>query len=372
MKKVLFFIPRFTSGGAEAFIVNVSERLVRMGYRCDIVSIDGSPSVYDERLRAAGVSRTMLLRKKGGNPALLYLTAYKAFASFMAEHVGEYDVAHFNLAQGEDLPFIWQAKRVGIPTRILHSHCSSVNSLPKLLGHKLGKALFRDVATCFMACSDLAAKWLIPKTVFRHGSYSIISNGIEIDRFRFSSLKRATARKALGLSDELCFINVGRLSMEKNQGFLLESFKRIKRIRPDSVLLCVGDGPLLDRLQEEASLFGISDSVRWLGLRDDVDGLLCASDCFLLPSLFEGFPFCLVEAQASGLPCVVSSAVSSQCAITDLCATSPLDSNVFADHALASALGSHDKRIEYAKIVSDRGFDVEQTANALMRAYEGR
>lgn len=372
MKRILYFVPRFASGGAEAFIVNVIEKIVLDGYSCSILSIDGEDSVYDGRLKSIGVKREVLVSEAVSNPITLYLKAYTAFSSYLSQRKSYFDVIHFNIAQGEELPFIWMAKRANIPIRIMHSHNSSTNSILKRVCHTACLHLFRSVATTYFACSDEAAKWLVPKRIFESGAYSIINNGIPTEKFRFKTENRERVRRSLGITDERCYINVGRLDKQKNHALLLKVFRTILSDDPDSFLLCVGEGPLEGELIAMAEKLRIDHRVKWLGIRKDIPDLLCGADCFLLPSLFEGFPLCLIEAQSSGLPCVVSDTVSKQCAITDLVKYAELDSRLFARTALDSIERPGMERCCYADEVAAKGYDIDRTVRLLERCYDDK
>lgn len=369
---LLYFIPRFASGGAEAFIVNVCEQMVARGHSCSIVSIDSRDSVYDSRLERLGIKRTTLVADGFGGVLALYGHGLAKFKKFLDERNGLYDVVHFNIAQGEELPFIWVVKRSGIPVRILHSHNAGVNSAAKLAGHKVCKFLFRNVASSYLACSDKAAEWLIPKRAFSTGNYSIVKNGIATDRFAFDGERREATRRILGFDDEICLLIVGRLDRQKNHSFLLDVFSRLVKDEPRLRLVCVGDGPLKAELQQRANELRLSDNVIWLGVREDVADLYCAADCFVLPSLFEGFPFCLVEAQAAGLRCVVADTVSSQCALTDLVRYRSLDIEDFAAGITDAIFAKPCRRGDYVGLVRKAGYDIGETADALLVEYEGQ
>lgn len=368
---LLYFIPRFASGGAEAFVVNVCEQMVARGHSCSIVSIDSRDSVYDSRLERLGINRTTLVADGCGGALALYGRGLARFKKFLDERNGLFDVVHFNIAQGEELPFIWAAKRSGISVRILHSHNAGVNSVVKLAGHKVCKLLFGNVATSYMACSDKAAEWLLPKSVFFAGNYSIVKNGIATERFAFNSGSREAARRALGLEGVICLLIVGRLDRQKNHSFLLDVFSRLVKDEPRLRLVCVGDGPLRAELQQRANELRLGDSVMWLGAREGVADLYRAADCFVLPSLFEGFPFCLVEAQTAGLRCVVADTVSPQCAITDLVRYRSLDVEDFASGITDAISAEPCNRADYAGTVREAGYDIGETADVLLAEYEG-
>lgn len=367
--KLLFFLPTFCSGGAEAFVVNVVEELTQRGHVCSIVSIDGVRSIYDNRLSSIGVTRDELIPSKEDSPAVRYLRAYSLFASYLARYEGAIDAIHFNAAQGEELPFIWIAKRAHIPVRILHSHNSLTTSPIKRVGHYLCKLLFPSVATHYLACSDKAAEWLLPKSVLDSGRYAIAKNGIKTERFRFCEEERSAKRREMGLEQSKCYMCVGRLDYQKNHVFLLKVLNKLLAQDSKATLVLVGEGPLADSLHEQAQALGIEKSIVWLGVRDDVDALLCAADCFLLSSEFEGFPFTLVEAQASGLPCIVSDRVSSSCAITDLVTFSPLDEDEFARKAGKVGVRGATMRDKYADTVKRAGYDIVSTVDTLEKLY---
>lgn len=367
---ILYFIPRFVSGGAEAFIVNVCEMMVARGIKCSIVSIDSKASVYDAKLKRLNIEHITLVEDQGLNIFSLYARGLVEFKKFLRERGGIYDVVHFNIAQGEELPFIRMAKRSGVPIRIMHSHNSGVNSAVKLFGHYICKFLFRNVASSYMACSDKAAEWLVPKRAFNTGNYSIVRNGISTKRFTFNYDSRLAIRNELGLGDDPCILIVGRLDNQKNHSFLIDVLGKLRMQNQCIKLMCVGDGPLKGALETKSRDFGLDGNVLWLGVREDVEALYCAADCFVLPSLFEGFPFCLVEAQASGLPCVVADTVSLQCALTDLVSFHPLNVDDFA-HAVSNVLAAKQcERSDYAIRVRDAGYDIESTVESFLNQYE--
>lgn len=369
-KRIILFVPRFGSGGAEAFVVNAAQGLLADGYDVRILCIDGLESPYDRSLRAAGVTRENILTDEIRSPILRYAKAYWGFFRYLSKRGSSVDVLHVNAAQGEELPFVAIAKRAGIPIRVLHSHNSSVNSKIKYLGHVLCKRLFGNSASDFLACSDSAAQWLFPRGVLDSGDYKIINNGIDVERYAFSDSSRVSKRRELGIECRHIYLNVGRLSHQKNQKFLLDAFKLISEVDAEALLLIAGDGELRDELKAYAKAIGLGEEVKWLGNRQDIPELLCAADAFLLPSLFEGFPYTLVEAQAAGLPCVTSDKVSHQCALTNLCEFAPLDVQGYAQAALQAAKRGV-SRESYAEQVAARGFDLRDTIDTLEYVYGG-
>lgn len=373
MTHVVFFVPCFASGGAEAFIVNAIEGLDRGRFTAEIVAIKvEEDTVYAGRLEKAGIPLRELVQGENLGPVARYMRGYVEFWNLVNSDEYRNAAFHFNLAQGEDLPFVWLSKRAGIKVRIVHSHNSAVNRWYKRIGHRVGKGLFGASATQWLACSREAAEWLLPSDVYKSGAYSIIKNGIPTESFRFDEKKRKVTRNELGIdSDTVLLLNIGRLEAQKNQQMLLNSFASMAACNNDTVLAIVGEGTLRESLQSQACDLGVSSRVLWLGRRTDVANLMSASDAFLLPSLFEGFPFVLVEAQASGLPSFVSDVISRDCYLTDLVYACPLDASQFAEcvnDGLKKNRGS--SREDYWEKVGKMGYDISSSVRELEGLYE--
>lgn len=371
--RVLFFIPTFSSGGAEAFVVNQIEKINKEKFTPELLCIDTQKGVYNQRLDAIGVKIIALVENGIDNPVKRYLAAYRAFRVFLLKNRGKYDVIHFNIAQGEELPFIHMSKKYNIPIRILHSHNSSVNSKAKYYGHLLCRAIFQNDSTDYLACSDIAAKWLIPKKNYIQHNYKIIKNGIDVETYRYNNNKRISKRNELGIGNAPVFINIGRLNHQKNQSFLIEAFQQIHNYLPEAILLVAGEGELRGELEKKAEQCKVNKSIMWLGNRCDIPDLLSAADVFLLPSLFEGLPFTIIEAQASGIQCVISNTISDECAITDIVERVPLEKNEYAKSAVAAfKRANNNDRNGYYDLVRKSGFDINQTISEMEHIYESK
>ena len=373
-KRILFFTPSFTSGGCEAFMVNTIEHLDTNKYLVDLVCSTSKVGIYDDRLKRLGIEKVVLLTCPSSNYIKRYLSAYWMFLKFLRERKNRYDVIHFNLAQGEDLPFVWFAKINGVKVRIVHSHNSSVNSKVKYVGHILCKFIFKKVATNYLACSEVAARWLFPPQIVHSGNYEIINNGIDTRKYAFSEKLRFLVRDKYKLENKTVFLNIGRLDTQKNQTFLLDVFDQLVKNISNAVLLVAGEGQLREELVGKTNRLGLQDKVVWLGNRKDIPEIMSASDFFLLPSIFEGLPFTLVEAQASGLPCIISDVISDQSILTDLVVKAPLNVQQYT-YAILEDIGrigtnSTVVREKYAQYVADKGFDIENTVGKMERFYQ--
>ncbi len=236
------------------------------------------------------------------------LRQYRAIKALLAD--GSYDGVYFNISEAFNCIGILAAKRLRIPVRMAHSHGSGVdraNPMVRLARTVLSKA-FRPVlsraATKRYACSQVAGQWMFNQR------YEIIYNAIDKSRFDYDPAVRKSTRESLGLVEEKIFIHVGNFCYVKNHSFLMEVMAAIVRRDPETVLLAVGTGADFEAVQAYAAALGIADHVRFLGVRTDVPALLCAADGLIFPSRFEGLSVTCIEAQLSGLPCLLSDGLS--------------------------------------------------------------
>ena len=218
-----------------------------------------------------------------------------------------YDVVHVHGNSGTMYFEIHAAKSSKIPVRIAHSHSSSCKFL---LAHYVLKPFLNNNMTHGLACSDMAGKW-----VFDY-EYTVLPNGIDVDEFAFSQETRDKYRKQLGLENKFVIGHVGYMDTEKNHIFLLRVFENFIKMHPEACLLLIGDGKLRPEIERFISTHSLQDNVYLLGKRNDVSQLYQCMDVFVLPSIFEGLPVSLLEAQTAGLDCIVSERVTKEVNLT--------------------------------------------------------
>ena len=280
----------------------------------------------------------------------------------------QYDIIHAN---GQSSMLVMEMAAgwlAGIKVRIAHSHNTATMHIVK---HRLLWWPFQWLCTHRLACGVDAGRWLFGKRKF-----TVINNAKDLDMFRFSSIKRNEMRKYLGLEDRFVVGNVGRLSPEKNQEFLIKAFNELKKSHPEALLLLVGEGPDMDACRNLAECMGISDSVRFVGYVNTVTDYLQAMDVVGFPSLYEGLPNVIIEWQAAGLPCVISDRITRECAMTDLCVYEPIDEN--PKHwakRLLEVCRPIDKRSDNSRDaiekLTEAGYNVKENAKRLVAFYEG-
>lgn len=236
----------------------------------------------------------------------------------------KYDTLHINSDSAYiAAAYIYAAKRAGLNNIFVHSHCTKIDDnnivrrTVKTLIHKICMPYVCANTKKYLACSRIAGEWMFGKKNVNGSDYSTIYNGVEVEKYLYSETKREEYRAQLNLEDKLVLGNIGRFSYQKNHEFLIDFFAQFQKNHSKSVLMLVGNGELEELLREKVQKYGITDKVVFLGNRDDVPALLSAFDVMVMPSLFEGLPVTMVEAQMAALPCVVSKNITDEAKFTE-------------------------------------------------------
>lgn len=286
-----------------------------------------------------------------------------------------YDVLHLHTSYWRGFMIEEIAMEIGVPRVIVHSHSSAIDQNDpversnQLEIHNNLKDRFSDkLATDFWACSNLAAQWLfgpqIPQEKIR-----ILPNAINVENYMFDQSVRDRVRNKNGLCGKLVLGNIGRFEYQKNQSFLIDVFKRVRDSINNAFLVLIGEGLNEGELRKRICKYGLDDYVLFVGWQDNVNEWLQAFDVFCLPSLFEGFPISLVEAQTSGLKCIVSKNVTNEANLTgDICYEC-LDAEKWASKIGDWASGYD--RSDSSDDVIEAGYDIRSAAKKLENYYKG-
>lgn len=281
-----------------------------------------------------------------------------------------YDVIHANTSKVWINYFAcYFGVKNNIPKRIVHSH----NALLPRIKPEVQKQddIYREYilknATDFLACSVKAAKWLYG---LQFRDYTIINNGIDLENYKYNKDIRIRYRKELGIEDKFVIGHVGRFVKQKNHTFLIDIFKEITICNENSILLMAGDGELFEEIKYKAEVYGLKDKCMFLGIREDVPELLQAMDIFVFPSLFEGLGIVLVEAQANGLPCVVSDEIPREAFLTDEITKISLKSNAkYWAEQIMRYKGLNRNRVSNVTQLKTAGYDAQDVADYLYKLY---
>ena len=198
--------------------------------------------------------------------------------------------------------------------------------------------------------------------VLENGKVYILHNAINYDDFKFNLKVRSKVRKELNIDEKVVYGHIGRFNIQKNHMFLLDVFNEIYKKNRNSVLLLIGNGELKNDILNKINTLKLNDSVFLLGLQDNVSNYLMAMDKFIFPSLFEGMPNVIIEAQASGLPCYISNTITKEANITGLVKYIGLNdsSKEWASIILKDKINL---REDYRKEFIDNNYDIERIAN---------
>lgn len=355
-KRICVFLERWESGGIESVIASTLARRPS-DVEVDVVAEMMSESIFTERLAASGVgfielSGTLRSRKN-----------YSMFKRLLEEK--KYDALHLNIFHGVAMKYAKIAKELGVPVRVAHAHGAGLrNSLTKPLKlalHRMARTVYGNTLTGRLACSEAAGRFL-----FGNADFTVIGNGVDTDKFRYSEKKRNEVREALGINGVLLG-TVGRLSPEKNQIFAVEVLAEYKKIRPDARLLITGEGETRDMLASRAMELGVYGDTIFLGASREVEGLMLAMDLMLFPSTVEGFGIVAVEAATSALPVICSTGVPECVAINERTVHLPLEAGAEAWAREAERLiTKYPDRRDMTEDVRRRGFCAEESAARIL------
>ncbi len=348
-------------GGAETLIMNLYRNIDRTKVQFDFLTCKAG--VFDSEIRQLGgnVYRIPYVTDVGHSG---YIRALKQFLTANRE----YKIIHSHMDKMSG--FVLQAaKKVNIPIRIAHSHnTESEGRLAQKAYKCFAGGYVTSSATHLYACSHAAANWLFGE---KSKQAFILKNGIEADKFQYSQNIREKMRRELKINDD-CFVlgHVGRFTQQKNHHFLLDIFVSLNKEVPNSILLLVGDGPLKPKIIERIEKLKLTDNVKLVGIREDIDQLLQAFDLFLFPSLHEGLPVTLIEAQGAGLPCVIADTITNEVDLgIHLVQHLPLaDKAIWLKQIIHLANEKRSRTIKQEALAL-KGYDIRKTAKQTEASY---
>lgn len=363
-QRLLCIVSNMDTGGAETFLMKMYRKLDRNRYQMDfVVSGDGRGYYEDEIEQLGGIVYRITRKTKD----------FVAFRRELAAAVRD-DGYPCVLRIGSDALSaidLWVAKRAGARRLALRS--SNASDGKGSLGMFLQKAfrrLLTSVADVKIAPSDLAAAYTFGPKAVSNGEVHYLHNALDLNAYTFSPEIRSATRSELGIEpDALVVGHVGRFAPQKNHGFLIEVFAELLKARPDARLVLVGQGELEGEVRGKAEVFGVLDSIVFTGVCPDVPALLSAFDALALPSLYEGMPNVVIEAQAAGLACVVSDTVTRQADVTGLVEYLPIDDTTAWANALESAATV--ERLDTRTAMTAAGYDISREAKKFVELVFG-
>lgn len=345
-------------GGIEMFMMNMFRNIDRQKVQIDFLLQYGEPSLLDEEIACSG-SKVYYAPKPGRDLIGFRRVLWKVLSS------GEYRIVHAH-CDAMNYRIMKLAKRCGVPIRIAHSHNTEhiLNSNLRMVYYEYCRKMVGKYATHCWACSDAAGQWL-----FGQRLYQVIPNAIELEKFQFAADKRAALRQKYGIAEQdIVLGHVGRFDYQKNHEFLINLLEALKRERSGKRyhLLLVGDGHLRSEMEKLCAVKGLSDDVTFAGVVPNPQDYYNAMDLFLLPSLFEGYPLVITEAQANGLPCIASTRITREVNVENWVEFCPLEVPAWVKAVQERKLG----RVEHPEtVLTEHGFNVHEAAKQLQETY---
>ncbi len=300
--RVAQIIGKWLGGGVESVVMNYYRHIDRSKIQFNFICDEDSTNIPYEEIEKLG-GKVILIP-----PYQKIFKYHKKLKKILKE--GNYKIVHSHI-NTLSVFSLFAAKCAGVPVRIAHSH-STTNKKEKKknLVKQILRPFSKVFATDYMACTEHAGRWLFGNKEYDNGNVYLLNNAIDLDKFKYDEKLRKEKRKELNIKEDTLVIgHVGRFVEQKNHRFLIDIFNEVHKQNKNSVLLLIGQGPLMDEMKQKVDSLGISDSVKFLGQRKDVSELYNAMDLFLFPSLYEGLGMVLIEAQANGLPCIASTEV---------------------------------------------------------------
>lgn len=356
--------------GTETWLMNVLRRIDKSRFQLDFLTIEGERGVYDPEIQALGGWLYSCPHPKNKGAFLRGLQE-------ILEKEGPFDIIHAHPYTLSAI-ILMQAARAGIPVRIVHSHTDRRKAIrDKSILRRAYifamKRLIGRAATYGLAASDDAAISLFGKKWQQDPRWNVMHCGIDLEAFKNTQSKKRM-RAALGIPQEAHVIgHVGSFHFEKNHAFLFHLFETMATRDLKLHLVLVGDGPLKEKLEDRVKTFNLEKRVIFTGVRDDVPDILKVMDVFVFPSLFEGLGLAIVEAQASGLPCLVADTVPQEASIVEGAVTFlPLENaeKQWIEAIEGSFKGKNIDDERALQQVQSSAFNIEHNVTMLMNLYE--
>lgn len=345
---------KWVGGGVEAVIMNYYRHIDRSKVQFDFICDEDSTNIPYEEIEKLG-GKVILC------PPYQKLGKYMKFLEELFRGK-KYRIVHSNINTLSVFP-LKAAKKAGVPVRIAHSHSTSnPKEWKKNLIKNALRPFSKKYATDYFACTKHAGEYQFGKKAVEQGKVKIITNAIEIEKYKFDPEARKRLRKEFGFKDSDYVIgNIGRMIPQKNQLFLVNAFSEFKKENPNAKLLIIGDGELKEKILAKIQKLGLEKDVHIESFRKDVNKCYSAMDIFAFPSIYEGLGVVAIEAQCNGLTVMASKNVPKDANIGLMKYFNKDDatSDIFAIEGRKKA-----KSVQYLK------FDILEKAKEMERCYE--
>lgn len=361
VKRILQVLTTTNKGGAETMVMNCYRAIDKTRIQFDFLVHRSERGDFDEEIEQMGgrIFHTISIRPWN------YLTYFKDLDRFFYEHEGEFVAVHAHIQENSCFALKY-AEKYGIRNRVCTSHAADRNKDYKFLFRKFAMLFGEKSITAKLACGVEAGKCLYGD----NANFQVMHNPIDVKKFVYNQEVSRSLREEKGWGDHLIIGNVARFGYPKNQTFIVDIFAEVLKKRNDAVLVFIGHGPDMPMVKNKVHQMGLDDKVFFEGLQNNVAKYLSAFDVIIHPSIFEGMPISIIEAQSAGVKCFLSDTIDSDVNVTGDVTFLSLDHipKEWADAILKVV--PYPKPDNYQKIV-DAGYDVFQSLNQLITIYLG-
>lgn len=357
--RVLQVVGIMNRGGTENMIMNYYRAIDHSKLQFDFIVHKNEKGAFDDEIEALGgrIFRAPAIRPWS------YVKYFKWLNSFFSEYAADFIAIHAHIQENSGFS-LYFAKKHGIKNRIMTSHTAPQKKDYKFIFREFARPFFKRSVTMKLACGGKAGKYL-----YRSNDFIILPNAIDISRFSFNQEIRGKIRNKLGFGkDQIVIGHVGRFDRAKNHKFIIDVFDYCLKKNNNVILLLVGDGYLRDSMKKYSEQLNISENVLFTGGCSNVNEILQAMDVFFMPSLYEGLPVSVIEAQASGLHCVLSDTIDRSTDITGNVKFLSLNQPI-AEWSNEIMKMAKNPRINTEQKIRKAGFDTKNNLNQLQSIY---
>jgi len=345
------------TGGAETFLMKIYRELPHDKYQMDFCVTNEKEGFYDKEIEKLG-GKIIHITKKSKN----IIKNFKEIEDIVK--IGKYNnvirISQHSLSALD----LYAAKRGGARNLIFRSsNSNSCGSWLNRIMHKVFKVFAKKIPNVKIAPSDVAAIHMFGRKDYEQGKVKILNNGLPIQNFMYNSKKRDEIRKKLKIEDKFVIGHIGRFTKQKNHQFLIDVFNDYLAINENSLLLLIGEGELKKSIERYIEKKKIKDKVLFLGLIGNAYEMYNAMDCFVFPSLFEGMPNTVIEAQTNGLNCIISDKITTNVKLTNKVEFLPLEnSKTWAKEIRVSI----NREKDYS-IIKEKGYDINDVTKEFVK-----
>lgn len=362
MIKVLQVFNELDQGGIEHVVINLMQNMDPSKVEFHFAMMSGKKGVLDSKVKKMG-GRIHYFSSGKKNPLNIYLNLKRIIQTY-----GPFKVVHSHLYFSSGY-ILYIAKRLGVPIRIAHAHDvykgENENVSRKIYEYTMRK-LINENATYKFGVSQEAIKHVFGN--YPSKNTFILNNGINLDSYTLNNKIRQEYRNKFNLKkNEVALCNIGRFEDQKDHNYLIEVFDRILKVNPNFRLILIGNGSLKNKIINKVKKLNIEKNVIFLENRNDINNILMAMDMFIMPSKYEGLPLSLIEAQASGITCVISDNITNEVKISpNVYSLKKDDYNRWVNFIIKH---KDDSRFNNIKLLNDAGFNEKNIAKFVEKKY---